>query len=176
MLMQVGVDRLLKDPYGEMVKLVTQSDDASEQSALTKLTPDTKVIVEQARALAQIDDIQMIDKGIYLVRGLISNRGDESISAALLKLTMRHPRNAKTPWIQRFEFNCCQDTIMDDLSKSERRALIKSLRAGEMKQEGMISLSGQRRQTFTFLAALDASIHVERDEQPRVEIEVVFAE
>ena len=65
---------------------------------------------------------------------------------------------------------------MDDLSKAEQRTLINSLRAGELNQEGMIRLSGQQKQSFIFLTALHPSISVGRDEQPRVNIEVVFSE
>ena len=175
MLMQVGPDRLFKDPYGETLKVFTQSDadvGTSSQSA----GPETQVIVKRAQVLAQIAEVKMIKGGVYLVRGAITNQGEESITAALLKVTMRNPSEGDTPWIQRFEFNCCQETAVEGLSKSEHRALMKSLRAGELNQEGIVNLSTQQRQSFTFLAGLHPAIKVSKSERPRVDIEVVFAE
>ena len=144
MLMQVGPDRLLKDPYGETLKVFTQSGADASVSAQSS-GPETQVIVKKAQVLAQISEMKMIKGGVYLVRGAITNQGEEPISAALLKVTMRNPPAGKIPWIQRFEFNCCQETIVEGLSKSEHRALMKSLRAGELNQEGIVRLSTQQR-------------------------------
>ena len=176
MLMQVGVDRLLKDPYGETVKVLSQSSSDAEQEHLAVTASDTQVIVEKIQAFAQINDVRMIKPRVYLVRGVLSNEGDQPISAALLKLTLRQPVGAETPWIQRFEFNCCQDLSIGDLSAREKRTMLKSLTAGEMRQEGMVRLAAKQRQSFEFLASLDPSIKVGRGMSPRVDIEVVFAE
>lgn len=174
MLVQVGVDRFIADPYGETMQLF--SSGASDQPQIEVTPPETQVNIQKISAIARVGEVVALDKRVYVVSGQLSNQGSDSISAALLKVTLSHPMGADEAWEQSAEFNCCQDVNILGLDKRARRAFLKDLQAGKVKQEGAIRLSPRRSQQFSFVIELEESIPLKRGDTPRASVQVIFAE
>lgn len=174
MLVQVGVERFVADPYGETMTALFGADPNPE--TLAPPPPETQVNIEKISAVASVSGVTQLDKRVYVVQGTLGNQGDSSLSAALLRVTLRQPLGAEVQWEQKAEFNCCQELNPLGLNKSERRDFIKQLRAGEVNQEGSLRLSSGRRQSFSIAIKLEDAIRLKRGETPRADVKVVFAE
>jgi hypothetical protein len=170
----VGVERFVADPYGETMTALFGADPNPE--TLAPPPPETQVNIEKISAVASVSGVTQLDKRVYVVQGTLGNQGDSSLSAALLRVTLRQPLGAEVQWEQKVEFNCCQELNPLGLNKSERRDFIKQLRAGEVNQEGSLRLSSGRRQSFSIAIKLEDAIRLKRGETPRADVKVVFAE
>ena len=120
MAIQVGVTRLIEDPYGETMRALTGEEQSSEDLELLKApVVQNTIVIEEGRALAKVLSVQVLDKKHVAIQGVLLNESTSSIESALLKLTLRQPMGAKKLWAQQYEFARCEKLSLNQMSIEE---------------------------------------------------------
>lgn len=178
MAIQVGVTRLVNDPYGETMKLVT--GDAADSKALEELRVpgvQTTVVVQEGAAIASVLSVHPLQKNVFLVQGVVLNESSKTISSALLKLTLREPQEASTSWVQRFEFGCCEYLDQAQVNEVQVAERLERLKSGSSMNQSQIRLSEGGDLKFSFIAPITGKgIKLKKNMLPRASVEVVFFE
>ena len=175
---QIGVSRLLDDPYGETMSAITgKSYSTKRQDQQRKPSIQTSVNITEGRAVARVLSIEPLKRGIFAIRGVVLNESSQALETVLLTLTLRSPDEARTPWVKQFEFACCQQPSFEGLSDREIDQLLATLAESSPSLDERISLDEGRSVPFTFIADLSGrKVKLKRGVSPRADIEVNFFE
>jgi hypothetical protein len=96
MAVQIGVTRLVKDPYGETMKALTGVEhNAEELDKLRAPIVQNTIVIEEGRAVAKVLSVEVLDKKLVAVKGVLLNESTSVVESALLKLTLKSEPNAK---------------------------------------------------------------------------------
>ena len=179
MSMQVGVERLINDPYGETAQAIFGVPKSLPVEVETPVLPVTSVIVAPTLPQLHVEKLELLGRSrghrVFAIHVNIKNPGETELTAARIKLSLRSPDDAPQDWVKRFEFNCCQDAAIADLSARERRALLKEVVTGDRAQDGQVRLEPGASRSFIYLAPLKSSLKLGSGE-PEVELELLFSE
>lgn len=177
MAIQVGVARLMKDPYGETLKAITGSDHSTENLELRAPAVQNTIIIEEGRAVAKVILAQVIDQKHVAIQGVLLNDSTSIIESALLKLTLRQAADAKKAWAQVYEFACCEKLDLNQLSPSEIEEKTQRTNAQLLQADGDLELNEGSSRPFTFIAKIkDKKVRLKTTDTLQVDIEVTFFE
>jgi hypothetical protein len=175
---QVGVTRLISDPYGETMKVVT--GEQADSKALENLRVpgvQTTVVIDEGTAVANVLSISLLKKKVFLVQGVLLNESSRTIESALLKLTLREPVGASSSWVQRFEFTCCEQIDPAMLSDEQLQARLEESSTENQVTDVNISVQEGGDLRFSFIAPImNKTIRIKKDELPQATVDVVFFE
>ena len=178
MSMQIGVERLVADPYGETAEVMFGVAKPSSVEVEEEPLP-APVAIQHTQPELTVDRVERVGRArghlIFAIHIALNNPSESSLSAARVKLTLRSPLSVKQSWVKRFEFNCCLDSSLEDREAGELRALFKQLVTGAYSQDSQIKLEPGELHSFTYLVPLKSALRVGAD-MPRAELELLFAE
>jgi hypothetical protein len=175
---QVGVTRLISDPYGETMKVVTgEQADSKAFEDLRIPGVQTTVVIDEGTAVANVLSVSPLKQRVFLVQGVLLNESSRTIESALLKLTLREPAGASSSWVQRFEFSCCEQINPSMLSEEELEARLEESATGSQVTDTNIRVKEGGDLRFSFIAPImNKTIKIKKDELPQATVEVVFFE
>ena len=178
MAIQVGVARLMKDPYGETVKAITGVErNEAELEQLRAPAVQTTIIIEEGRAIAKVLSTQVLDQKHVAVQGVLLNDSTSAVESALLKLTLRQAISAKKIWAQAYEFACCEKLDVNQMDSSEIEAKAQQSKAELLQGNGDLELLEGSSRPFTFIAKItDKKVKLKTSDSPQATIEVTFFE
>ena len=178
MAIQVGVARLMKDPYGETVKAITGVErNEAELEQLRAPAVQTTIIIEEGRAIAKVLSTQVLDQKHVAVQGVLLNDSTSAVESALLKLTLRQGISAKRIWAQAYEFACCEKLDLNQMEPSEIEAKAQQSKDELLQADGDLELLEGSSRPFTFIAKItDKKVKLKTSDSPQATIEVTFFE
>ena len=173
---QVGITRLISNPYKETMTLIYgQQIDSAELDKLREPGIQTTVVIEEGRAIANILSVQPLTKNIVMVQGVVINESSKSLDTVLLSLSLSSPEGSRNSWSQKFEFSCCEYRDYSTLSPKELNELLDQ-RSKMPQDASVIRLREGEDKKFTFLAQLKSKNSIKKGKLPQTELKVTFFE
>lgn len=178
MAVQIGITRLVKDPYGETMKALTGVEhNADELDKLRAPVVQNTIVIEEGRAVARVLSVEVLDKQLVAVKGVLLNESTSVVESALLKLTLKSESNAKNGWAQQYEFACCEQYNHTQMSPEEIQEKVQRSRSQLMQADQDLGLEEGASKSFTFIAKIsDKKVRLKASELPQADLEVTFFE
>lgn len=177
MAIQVGIPRLLADPYGETIALISgKGSTHQEKEKVVVPTVQTTININEGQAVARVLSVDFLDKGVLAVQGVVLNETSHSLDTVLMQLTLRSPEGSSEPWVERFELACCKYQELEGLDKAKIAEIIE--RASEDSSlDSHFSLNEGGSAKFTYIAQLKGErSRLKRGVMPIADLEVSFFE
>ena len=174
---QIGVSRLLTDPYGETMSIISgASQRDKELDQLREPGVQTTINVNEGTAIARVLSVEPLGKGAFAIQGVVLNESSQALDTVLLTLILKSPERVSVPWVERHEFACCTSQDLEGLTKSEIGELVKKSAEGAP-LDARVNLDEGRSAQFTYITQLKGrKARLKRGEVPQAKIEVSFFE
>ena len=161
---QVGMTRLLSDPYGETIKTINgPSLDSEELDKLRQPGVQTTVVINEGSAVANVLSVNPLSKRLFVVQGVVLNESAHRLETVLLRMSLRSPEESDTPWIQRLEFGCCEYLSPESISAADPKELETQSEA-QKTMNSTVNLAEGRSQKFTMIISLKKGHRLKRDQ------------